>query len=57
MIKIDFEADTPYGVYRDALWLPEDHTLTQAEIEALKQERIDNWVAIVSAPPPVEEGV
>lgn len=55
MIKIDFEFDAePYGVFRDALHLPEDHGLTDAEIQALKQERFDNWWAIVN-PPAVDE--
>lgn len=51
MIKIDFEFDTQYGVFRDALHLPEDHTYTDAEIQAMKEQRRDNWIAIVSAPP------
>lgn len=51
MIQIIFEQDTPYGLYRDALWLPEDHTYTDAEIAAMKQQRVDNWIAIVSNPP------
>ena len=51
MIKIDFEFDTPHGKYRDALYLPEDHTHTEAEIRAMKQERVDNWIAFVTAPP------
>ena len=57
MIKIDFEFDSTYGVFRDALHLPEDHTFTEAEIEAMKQQRFDNWWAAVNAPPPetVEE--
>jgi hypothetical protein len=54
MIKIDFEFDTPYGVFRDALHLPDDHTFTDAEVQAMKEQRRDNWIAIVSAPP-VEE--
>jgi hypothetical protein len=59
MIKIDFEFDAqPYGTFRDALHLPDDHGLSDTEVEALKQERFDNWLAIVNAPPsdePVEE--
>lgn len=51
MIKIDFEFDSSYGVFRDALHLPEDHTFTDAEIQAMKQERYDNWWAAVNAPP------
>lgn len=50
MIKIDFEFETPHGVFRDALYLPDDHTLSDADIEALKQQRVDNWLALVSAP-------
>jgi hypothetical protein len=51
MIKIDFEFDSQYGVFRDALHLPEDHTFTNDEIQAMKQQRYDNWLAIVNAPP------
>ena len=51
MIKIDFEFDSPYGVFRDAIHLPEDHTFTDDEIQAMKQQRYDNWWAIVNAPP------
>ena len=55
MIKIDFEVQNEkYGVYRDALHLPNDHTFSEAEIEAMKQERYDNWVNIIENPP-VEE--
>lgn len=53
MIKIDFEFDSPYGVFRDALHLPENHGMTDAEIQTMKQQRFDNWIAIVN-PPPVE---
>lgn len=51
MIKIDFEFDSQYGVFRDALHLPDDHGMTEAEIQAMKQQRFDNWIAIVTAPP------
>ena len=54
MVKIDFEFDSPYGVFRDALHLPDDHGMTEDEIQAMKQQRLDNWLAIVNAPP-VEE--
>ena len=57
MVKIDFEFDTPHGVFRDALHLPEDHGLSEEQIEALKTERRDNWIAIVTAPPPTDEVV
>lgn len=56
MIKIDFEFDTPHGVFRDALHLPVDHTFTDAEIQAMKEQRRDNWIAVVTAPPVEESG-
>lgn len=51
MIKIDFEFNTPHGVFRDALHLPDNHTFTDAEIQAMKEQRRDNWIAVVTAPP------
>jgi hypothetical protein len=51
MIKIIFEFDTPHGVFRDALHLPHDHSYTEEDIAAMKQQRLDNWLAIVNSPP------
>lgn len=53
-MKIDFEFETPHGVYRDALHLPDDHGFTEAEINKMKQDRVDNWIAAVTAPPSPE---
>lgn len=55
MIKIDFEKTSADGlmVYRDALYLPEDHTYTDEEIEAMKQDRFDRWYQVVTNPPPI----
>jgi hypothetical protein len=49
-IKIDFEYTTEYGVFRDALHLPEDHNLTQEEINSQKEQRLQNWIAAVTTP-------
>lgn len=49
-MKIDFEFDTPHGKFRDALHLPENHDFSDAEIEAMKVQRRDNWIAVVTAP-------
>lgn len=49
-MKIDFEFTTPHGVYRDAIHLPDDHTLTDDEIADIKQQRLGNWIAVVTAP-------
>jgi len=53
-MKIDFEFDTPHGKFRDALHLPDNHGLSDAEIEAMKVQRRDNWIAGVTAPPAEE---
>lgn len=50
MIKIDFEFQTPYALFRDALYLPDDHTYTQAEIDVMKQQRLDAWIVMFSSP-------
>lgn len=55
MIKIDFEKTDGVYIYRDALWLPEDHTYTEAELEAMKQQRFDRWIAVITAPPPLDQ--
>lgn len=49
-MKIDFEFQTDYGMFRDALHLPDDHGLTDDQLEAMKAARLDNWIATVSAP-------
>lgn len=51
MVKIDFQFDTPYGKFADALHLPDNHGFSEAQIQAMKEQRRDNWIAIVSAPP------
>lgn len=51
MIVIEFEYTTHQGVFRDAIHLADDHDLSDAEIEQMKQERLDNWLAIVTAQP------
>lgn len=48
MIQIIFEFDTQYGVFRDALYLLEGHTFTAEQIDAMKQERLTNWLALVT---------
>jgi len=50
-MKIDFEFETKYGVYRDALYLDDNHNFTEQEIDAMKQQRVDNWLYIVENPP------
>ena len=53
MIKIDFEKIHPvYGSYKDAIILPDDHGLSDAEIQAMQDQRFNSWVNYVENPPP-----
>lgn len=59
-MKIDFEVTNGTYTLRDAIHLPDDHTYSDAEIEAMKQARFDKWVQIITTVPeeePVEEVV
>ena len=49
-MKIDFSFSSQYGTFSDALHLPDDHGLSDQQIEAMKQARFDNWVAVITAP-------
>jgi hypothetical protein len=49
MVSIEFEAETKYGVFRDAIALPDDHAYNLAEIEAMKSARVASWVAMIEA--------
>ena len=51
MIKIDFEKSKDGYTFKDALWLPDNHTYTDAELEAMKQQRFDTWYDLVTNPP------
>ncbi len=51
MIKIDFEMTDGTYSYRDALYLPEDHAFTDADIEQMKQERFARWITVITATP------
>jgi hypothetical protein len=48
-MKIDFEFETPYGKFSDALWFDDGQpTPSDIEIEVLKQQRLNDWLAIFS---------
>lgn len=55
MIQVRFTFETEFGPFSDALYLEEGHTLTEEQIEALKQERLNSWLAIVNPPPSDQE--
>ncbi len=59
-MQIRFTFETKYGPFSDALYLDEGHSFTEAEVEAMKQERLNNWIDMLETlpteeAPPVEE--
>lgn len=49
-MKINFTFDTEYGVFSDAITLEDNHSFTSEEIEAMKQERLANWITVITTP-------
>jgi hypothetical protein len=49
-MKIAFSAETEHGVFSDALYFEDDAVPDEATIEAMKQQRVDNWVIAVTTP-------
>lgn len=55
-IRIDFQIEHEPGlVYGDALHLPADHSFTEEQIEAMKQDRYQAWVAVINDPGQTQE--
>lgn len=51
-MKIDFQFESKYGAFCDALYFEDDAVPDEATIEAMKQERFSNWLAHIESPPP-----
>jgi hypothetical protein len=50
-MKIDFAYETQYGKFADALIFEDGQPIpSDAEIEILKLERLNNWLAIFETP-------
>ena len=54
-MQIIFEFPSRYGTFRDALNLPDDHGLSDDELDAMKQARLDNWIAHIEVASQAEE--
>ena len=50
VIEFAFEDENYNVLFKDALVLPDDHGLTEPQIEAMKKARFDAWYAVVTAP-------
>ena len=49
-MKIDFEFETRYGKFSDAISFPDHAPMTDEEVEAEKQRRLTNWIALIETP-------
>lgn len=59
-MKISFSFETIYGTFSDCLNLPDDHNLTNDEIETMKTQRRDAWLKIIqdsANDPPFDEEI
>lgn len=52
-VQIIFEKGEGSQIYRDAIWMTQsEYDSTSSEtIDSIKQERYDNWLAVVNAAP------
>lgn len=50
MVIIDFEISKNGYNFKDAIVLPENHGLSEEQIEAIKQKRFDDWYTFVTTP-------
>jgi hypothetical protein len=56
-VKLDFTITDGINTLTDAIVLPDDHTLTDDEIEAMKMQRLSDWISppITPAEIPAQE--
>jgi hypothetical protein len=52
-MKIDFEFETEFGVFRDSLDLPDDVTYGEDAIQNMKEQRRDKWIEFIKNAPEV----
>lgn len=45
---IEFEKTNGIYTLKDAIHLPDDHSFTEQDIENIKQQRFDNFIAIIA---------
>ena len=51
-MKIDFQFETQYGKFCDALHFEDGAIPSDEDIEDMKQQRLNNWIAHITAPQP-----
>lgn len=46
-MEIEFSFETEHGVFKDVLHLPDNHNLSEAEIDTMKQQRLTEWLRVI----------
>lgn len=51
-VQVIFEKSGEHGTFRDAIWMSQSEyaAISPEALETIKQERYQNWLAIVTAP-------
>ena len=44
MIRVDFEIQTEYGLFKDSITYMEEENLSEQQIENIKQQRLNKWL-------------
>lgn len=55
-VQVIFEKGQGTQIYRDAIWMTQSEydSVSSETLESIKQERYDNWLAVVNAMPTEE---
>jgi len=48
-MQIRFSYETKYGMFSDALNLPDDHEFTEQELIVMQEQRRDNWIQYIDS--------
>lgn len=57
MIYIQYEKSDQTHTFSDVLVLEDNHTLSEQDIEQIKQTRFQRWLDVLLLPPPIIESI
>lgn len=49
---VEFEFETEYGLFHDAIIYPDDVFYTEEELDLIKQNRLNDWLLVVTPTDP-----
>ena len=51
LVNVNFSFQTKYGQFSDAIWYDDATPMSDADIAAEQQRRLNNWIAMIENPP------